>query len=823
MTHSDATTTESGPHRADGAGGRRQDGLGARQTDIQSWSPIRLQTVFAMSTTAALLGALSATGGLGLAGWVAGLATALGTIALLTGARLRSGQLTIQPADWVTLTRAVLCAGVAALVADSFARSTPVTELVVLASIALALDAVDGQVARRTGTATPLGARFDAEVDAFLILLLSVEVSRDYGGWVLVIGAARYALLAAGWVVPWLAAPLPPRYWRKVVAAIQGIVLTVAVSGLLPRRVGMIAVGGALVLLAESFGRDIVWLYRTGAGPRTRRALARAIALGTVLMVWAVLVAPDQLYRLTPAAFLRIPVEGLVLVGLVLVVPPRVRRVMAAVAGVALGLLVVVKALNVGFFEEVDRPFNPVLDWGNFGPAIGVVRDSIGPSATVVIGVSIMLVIALVVAAVIAATVHLGALTARHRRGSARGVAALGLAWAMSAALSWQIVPGAPVASTSTATLAVSQVREAAAAVRDQARFETAIHGADPYSRIPTPDLLTGLRGKDVIIAFVESFGQVAVQGSAMSSAVDAMLRGGANTLAQSGYAARSAFLTSPTFGGISWLPHSTLQSGLWVDNQQRYNQLMASQRFTLSDAFDKAGWRTVADEPEDNRPWPPGTTFYHYAQVYKWQDVGYRGPHFAYASMPDQFSLAAFQRLELAPGHRPVMAEIDLVSSHNPWTPLPRMVPWNKLGDGSIFAPMARQGVSPGVPLLNGFVPNGLRDTSTVQKLYEQSLEYSLQALLSWVTELHDPNLVLILLGDEQPATVITGPNATHNVVATVIAHPDVIQRVASWHWQAGLVPSPTAPVWPMDAFRDRFLDAFSTPAPLATPRPPR
>ena len=155
------------------------------------------------------------------------------------------------------------------------------------------LDAVDGQVARRTGTATPFGARFDGEVDAFLILVLSVAVSRDYGGWVLAIGAARYVLLIAGWLVPWLAAPLPPRYWGKVVAAVQGIVLTVAVSGVLPRPVGMIAVGVALLLLAESFGRSVVWLYRTGAGPRTRRALRLATALVAAAIVWAVLVAPD--------------------------------------------------------------------------------------------------------------------------------------------------------------------------------------------------------------------------------------------------------------------------------------------------------------------------------------------------------------------------------------------------------------------------------------------------------------------------------------------------------------------------------------------------
>ena len=119
------------------------------------------------------------------------------------------------PADWVTLTRALLIAGVAGLVADSFGRPVPITALVTLSTVALVLDAVDGQVARRTGTATALGARIDGEVDAFLILLLSIVVSQDYGGWVLAIGAARYALLLAGWLIPWLAAPLPPRYWRQ--------------------------------------------------------------------------------------------------------------------------------------------------------------------------------------------------------------------------------------------------------------------------------------------------------------------------------------------------------------------------------------------------------------------------------------------------------------------------------------------------------------------------------------------------------------------------------------------------------------------------------
>src|SRR6202023_1243332 len=166
----------------------------------------------------------------------------------------------ILPADWVTLTRTVLIAGVTALVAGSFGRPVPSTALVTLSAAALALDAVDGQVARRTGTATPLGARMDGEVDAFLILLLSIAVSRDYGDWVLVIGAARYALLVAGWLIPWPAAALPPPAW-----------------------------GVAFVLLAESFGRNVIWLYRTGAGPRSRRALRVAITVLSVVLVWSVL------------------------------------------------------------------------------------------------------------------------------------------------------------------------------------------------------------------------------------------------------------------------------------------------------------------------------------------------------------------------------------------------------------------------------------------------------------------------------------------------------------------------------------------------------
>jgi phosphatidylglycerophosphate synthase len=229
---------------------------------------VRTDPLVGFTGQLAVLAALAATAGLGPAGWLAGVGYGLVLLALLRRARLG-------PADRVTLGRAVLVGGVTALVADAVVAGDPagwlagaapppdrVTPLVALAAVALALDAVDGRVARRTGTVSTLGARFDMEVDAFLILVLAGYVTGSLGGWVLSLGLMRYAFAAAGWVVPWMRAELPPRYWRKFVAATQGVVLVVAASGLPPRPVTVALVALGLALLVESFGRDVGWLWR---------------------------------------------------------------------------------------------------------------------------------------------------------------------------------------------------------------------------------------------------------------------------------------------------------------------------------------------------------------------------------------------------------------------------------------------------------------------------------------------------------------------------------------------------------------------------------
>jgi hypothetical protein len=406
------------------------------------------------------------------------------------------------------------------------------------------------------------------------------------------------------------------------------------------------------------------------------------------------------------------------------------------------------------------------------------------------------------VTAVAVSVARVSAVTARRRGASVRGVGALVLIWATFAWAGVHVARSAPFASSTTAGLAVAQARDAERAVRDQARFDDLLHGADAQAKIPTSRLLTKLRGKDVVIAFVESYGQVAVQGTSFSADVDTVLRSDTDALTNAGWTSESAFVESPTFGGISWLAHSTLQSGLWVDNQRKYDQLVTSDRFTLSDAFKQSGWHTVADVPSNIGFWPQGKSFYHYDELFDRTDVGYRGPRFSYASMPDQYTLAQFQRTELQPGHAPVMAEIDLVSSHTPWAPLPRMVPWSQVGDGSIFD---------GQPAQSRSAASVWQSAGTVRAMYGQSIQYSVTALVSWVLQLHDPNLVLVLLGDHQPSTTVSGPGANHVAVMSIVARdPQVLDDVRPWNWSPGLLPPSTATTWQMDQFRDQFLTAF-------------
>jgi phosphatidylglycerophosphate synthase len=762
-----------------------------------------------------LLAVLAGTAGLGTAGWVVGLACAvIMAAALARGLARRRGE-RLGPASWLTLARATLAVAVAALAADSFAHDTPVALLVTLAAVALVLDGADGWVARRTGTATGLGARFDGEVDAFLILALSVYVAPALGAWVLAIGAARYLFGAGELLLPWMRAPLPSRRWRRIVAATQGIVLTVAAAEVLPQDLTQALLVAALAALAVSVGECSWWLWRhrsavgdeapaDGVGQRERGRLRTGVAIAltglALLLVWGALVAPSQPSGLTIGAFARLPLELLVVVALAVLLPAGPRRALAVIAGALLAALAVVKVLDIGFITAYDRPFDPVSDSSYVGIGIETLRDAIGrSSANLALAAIVVLFVGLLALPVLALS-RLTRVAAGHRDWVLRAATVLGVAWVVLRVL------GAPVASTSAATLAVREVQAVQTGLHAHEVLAREIP-RDRFRATPGDRLLTGLRGKDVLLLFVESYGRVAVQGSSFSPGVDAVLDNGTAQLRAGGFSSRSAFLSSSTFGGLSWLAHSTLQSGIRIGTQRGYDQLVKSDRLTLSGAFKRAGWRAVVDDPANKRTWPEGSAFYHYDKIYDRRNVGYRGPGFGLPPMPDQYVLSSLHRLELAKRHRPpVFAEVDLISSHTPWTRIPRLIPWNDVGDGSIFDR---------VPAEESTRAKLFGDAGRARAAYGHSIEYTMSTIASFVRHYGDDKTVVVLLGDHQPP-IVTGQGATHDVPISIIAHdPKVMDQIAGWGWQDGLRPSPEAPVWPMSAFRDRFLGAFgSSPA---------
>jgi hypothetical protein len=399
------------------------------------------------------------------------------------------------------------------------------------------------------------------------------------------------------------------------------------------------------------------------------------------------------------------------------------------------------------------------------------------------------------------AVLRLARVADRHRPPAVATVAALTVLWLVLAVLGVS-GPAGPLASRDTASYVGHQVTRIPAELRDRREFLQAAR-ADPLDD-PGGELLGGLRGKDVLIVFVESLGRVALEDPALAPGVHAVLDAGTRQLEDAGFRSRSAYLTSPTSGALSWLAHATLQSGLWIDSQQRYDVLVTSPRLTLSRLFGQAGWRTIALVPANDRDWPQGE-FYGFDHVYDSRNVGYRGPRFGYPTMPDQYTLDALHRLELAPRPRPpVMAEVDLITSHAPWSRTPRLIDQDAVGDGSVFHGMPEQ-----LPSATDIWPSPAR----VRQAYGDAVEYSLRAVVRFLLTYGDDDLVVLLVGDHQPATIVTGPGAGRDVPVAVVARdPAVLDGIDPWGWDVGLRPGAEAPVWRMDAVRDRLVAAFSS-----------
>ncbi|WP_019069070.1 hypothetical protein [Streptomyces hokutonensis] len=536
--------------------------------------------------------------------------------------------------------------------------------------------------------------------------------------------------------------------------------------------------------------------------PRTARAVGVGTTVLAGVLLFVALLVPDRLDRITFQSFFRFPVEAIVLAIVLLVLPARARRIVAVVLGAFVGLSTVLKCLDMGFYQTLARPFDLVFDWVLLTDAADFLKDSVGRSGEVLAIVGVIVALIAVLAGSALAMVRLSDVMARHRPMAVRTTLVLGVVWIMCFTLSFQ-VGGVTLATKGYSTFLANRVQYVREGLGDADVFKKQLN-VDAFAKTPPNQLLTGLRGKDVLFTFIESYGRVAIDDPTMAPEMDATLKAGDARLKAAGFASRSGWLRSPVTGAGSWLAHSTFLSGLWVKNQQRYRTVTTSTRATLTSYFQKTGaWRTVGIVPGVRKAWPEGK-YFGLDNIYDSTHLGYKGPYFSWTPVPDQFSLQSFEDLEYGKKNRdPIMAEIILASSHNPWSPIAHTIPWNQLGDGTIFNQIKKEGTNP---------TEVWKSAKRVRTEYRKAIQYSVDSLTQWMQRYGNKNTVLVFLGDHQPVPTVTGGTSDRDVPITIVAHdPKVLDKISSWNWTDGLKPADNAPVLSMDKFRDKFMTTFA------------
>ena len=514
-----------------------------------------------------------------------------------------------------------------------------------------------------------------------------------------------------------------------------------------------------------------------------------------VALLWIVLALPSNPAAFTALPPLRFPLEIPLVVLAAVSLPSLVYSFFRIVATLLLALILFLKLADLGTGAAFQRAFNPYLDikiivdgWNLLSGSVGRLEAAAYASAAVVVLITVCWVFFWSLGGFRKISVRAARLAAFAAAiGLAIGVAAV------SAASS-----SMPVSANAGSYLAhrLSLVRQS---IADLASFEQELQ-SDPITTIPKTDLFSALDGTDVIVIFVESYGRSVIEDELYASATVSRLQEVETQVMQAGLEVRSGWLTSPTVGGLSWLAHGTLLSGLWTDHQARYDRMIASNRMTLNALFRQSGWRTTAIMPAITMAWPE-SAYFGYDSIRDAAALGYRGKPFNWVTMPDQYTLAAFERLDRRVGDKPVMAEIALISSHAPWTPIPTLVDWDSVGDGRVFNAQAESGDPPSVVW---------SDPDRIRRQYLASIDYALQTLGSYIQR-HGENTLFIILGDHQPASVITGPDASRDVPVHIIGSASQLARIAGWPWSNGMRPSATVPPMRMDGFREQFVRAYS------------
>ena len=311
---------------------------------------------------------------------------------------------------------------------------------------------------------------------------------------------------------------------------------------------------------------------------------------------------------------------------------------------------------------------------------------------------------------------------------------------------------------------------------------------------------LAGVKGADVFLCFIESYGAVSFDRPAFVERLAASRAQLDADIHATGRDVVSAYVESPTFGGNSWLAHISLLTGIEVRDEDTNVLLMAQKRDTLATAFARHGYRTIAIMPGLQSSWPEGV-FYGFNDIYSAERLEYRGPPIGWWTIPDQFAIARMDATEVAPEPRaPLFVFFPTIGTHTPFRPVaPYQPDWARMltdrpyDDTDVDRVWAQQ-----------------PDWLNLGPSYVQALSTTYASLGGYLHRRADRDFVMILIGDHQPPAAVAGERARWDVPVHVIAsRPRVLERLMAHGFQSGLTPRSPA-VARMHELLTFLLDAF-------------
>jgi hypothetical protein len=319
-----------------------------------------------------------------------------------------------------------------------------------------------------------------------------------------------------------------------------------------------------------------------------------------------------------------------------------------------------------------------------------------------------------------------------------------------------------------------------------QIRFVVeAIRG--PKSLAASPPMnsdLSRLKGADVFVIFIESYGAISYQRPEIASKLDPVRERFAADARDTHRSVVSAYVKSPTFGGSSWLAHISLLSGIEVRDPDTNAKLMTAKRDTLVRAFGRRGFRTVGLMPGLRQNWPEGG-FYGFDEIYGADRLNYGGPEFGWFAIPDQFSLYRIDELEVRQSPRPpLFVFFPTISTHFPFHPTPPYQPdWRRMTDPKPFD---------GPDIVRAY--SRQPDWTDFGPGYVDAMAYDFASIGGLLRRESDRDLVMVLLGDHQPAAAVSGEGATWDVPVHVVASEAtrraVLDRLRDRGFRDGLTP---------------------------------